>query len=127
VHTKIHFMGSAKPAAQQAVQQLIDRYGQSEIAAASYVVTVGGDGTALRALHALLPMREKAVFAMRLPDSVDALGNPFHLENLAERLRATRRTSIRLLTAEATLLNGDSVTGLGSLSADKRYKQPSSA
>jgi NAD+ kinase len=92
VHTKIHFMGSAKPAAQQAV------HGQSEIAAASYVVTVGGDGTALRALHALLPMREKAVFAMRLPDSVGALGNPFHLENLAERLRATRRTSIRLLT-----------------------------
>ena len=55
LHTRIHFLSSAKPAAQRAVQQLIDCYGQCDIAAASCIVAIGGDGTALRALQATLP------------------------------------------------------------------------
>ena len=31
---------------------------------ADYVVTAGGDGTALKALHAVLPLSEKPVFSM---------------------------------------------------------------
>jgi NAD+ kinase len=86
---RIHFMGSAKPAAQQAVDQLIDRYGQSDFAVANYLVAIGGDGTALRGMHAALSTATKAVFAMRLPGSWGALGNSFHLEKLPERLQAS--------------------------------------
>jgi NAD+ kinase len=48
---KIHFTSSAKPAAQHTVQQFIDRYGQNDLADATYVVAIGGDGTALNALR----------------------------------------------------------------------------
>ena len=72
MHTNIHFLASPKPAAQRAVRQFVDRYGQYDIATASHVVAIGGDGTTLRALHAVRPAMGKAVFAMRLPASVGA-------------------------------------------------------
>ena len=50
LHIRIHFLSSAKPAA-----QLIDCYGQCDIVAESCIVAIGGDGTALRALQATLP------------------------------------------------------------------------
>jgi NAD+ kinase len=80
---------------------------------ANYVVSIGGDGTALRALHAALSTVTKAVFAMRLPGSCGALGNPFHLEKLPERLQASQRISIRPLKAEVNLVNGSSMTSFG--------------
>ena len=89
------------------------RYGQCDIAAASYMVAIGGDGTALRALQAALPTPGKPVFAMRLPGSVGALGNAFDLANLDERLQAARRISVRPLRAEATLVAGGTVTAFG--------------
>jgi NAD+ kinase len=113
LHTNIHFLGSGRATTQQAAQQLISRYGQCDIAAASYIVAIGGDGTALRALQAALPTAGKPVFAMRLPGSVGALGNAFDLANLDERLQAARRISIRPLKAEATLVAGGTVTALG--------------
>ena len=62
LQNRLHFLGSAKPAAQRAVQQLIACYGQSDIADASYVVAIGRDGTALNALHAvILERKESAV------------------------------------------------------------------
>jgi NAD+ kinase len=51
---KIHFTGSAKPAAQHTIQQLIDRYGQNDPANAAYVVAIGDDGTALNALRSVM-------------------------------------------------------------------------
>jgi NAD+ kinase len=113
VHTNIHFLGSSKPAAQHALQQLIDCYGQCDIAAANCVVAIGGDGTALRALQAAFLTTGKPVFAMRLPGSVGALGNAFELAKLDERLQAARRISIRPLKAEATLVTGGAVTAFG--------------
>jgi NAD+ kinase len=110
---RAHFLGSKKPAARDAVQQLIDRYGQSDIAAANYVVAIGGDGTTLKALDAVRPMSGKPVFAMRLPDSVGALGNPFKLQNLVGRLEAARRISIRPLVAETTTVSDRTVKAFG--------------
>jgi NAD+ kinase len=110
---RIHFIGSAKPAAQQPVQQLIDRYGQSDLAEADYVVPVGGDGTTLSALYAVLRLARQPVFAMRLPDSVGALGNAFDYSNLQERLEAARRVSVRPLKAEITCVTGSAVTVFG--------------
>jgi len=73
----------------------------------------GGDGTALKALHSVLAMPDKPVFAMRLPESVGALGNPLHLSNVPERLGAARRISIRPLKAEVRLVTGGIATSFG--------------
>lgn len=113
VPLRIHFMCSAKPAAQLALRQLIDRYGQNDIAEASYVVAIGGDGAALKALHAVLPTAGKPVFAMRLADSVGALGNLFRLSDLPERLRFARSVSMRPLKAEIERVTGDIVAVFG--------------
>jgi NAD+ kinase len=110
---KIHFFGSRKPAARDAVRQLIDRYAQSDIAAADYVVAIGGDGTTLKALDAARRASRKPVFAMRLPDSVGALGNPLNLQNLVERLGTARKISIRPLKAVATKLSDETLTAFG--------------
>lgn len=110
---KIHFMCSGKPAAQLALRQLIERYGQNDITKASYVVAIGGDGTALKALHAMLPTAGKPVFAMRLPESVGALGNTFRLSDLPERMRSARSISMRPLKAEVERVTGDIVAVFG--------------
>jgi NAD+ kinase len=44
---------------------LVQRYGQSDLSDADYIVAIGGDGTVLKALHAALLTARKAVFAMR--------------------------------------------------------------
>jgi NAD+ kinase len=90
-----------KPAAQLAVMEFIDRYGQCDLDTATHIVAIGGDGTALRALHAALRTSHVPVFAMRLSGSVGALGNPLCLANLRERLEAARRMTIYPLKAEA--------------------------
>lgn len=109
----IHFVGSNRPLALRAKQQLIDRYGQTDIADAAYIVAVGGDGTTLSALELARSLARIPVFAMRLPGSVGALGNPFDISDLDRRLERARRYSIRPLKAEATLLDGRVVTCFG--------------
>ncbi|WP_234838280.1 diacylglycerol kinase catalytic domain-containing protein [Sinorhizobium medicae] len=62
---KIAFRASPKPGAQRALHELSSRYGQTPAAEADFIVTLGGDGTALEALHEALAMPAKPVFAMR--------------------------------------------------------------
>ena len=95
------------------MQQLIELYGQNEIRDAEYIVAIGGDGTTLKALHAVLMMPNKPVFAMRLSESVGALGNPFSLSNLAGRVGAARTISVLPLKAEVGRLGGELETIFG--------------
>jgi NAD+ kinase len=110
---KIHFTGSAKPAAQHTVQQLIDRYGQNDLADATYVVAIGGDGTALNALRSVMARPATAVFAMRLPGSVGALANGLSLTDLPERLTSAKPVTLRPLKAEIERLNGEVTATFG--------------
>lgn len=110
---KIHFMGSAKPAARQAVKQLSQLYGQSEITDAECLVAIGGDGTTLKALHTLLGMPGKLVFAMRLSESVGALGNPFSLSGLRDRIGTAQKRSVLPLKAEVGRVSGEVETVFG--------------
>ena len=110
---KIHFTGSAKTAAQHTVQQLIDRYGQNDLANATYVVAVGGDGTALSALRSVMAMPGTAVFAMRSPGSVGALANVLSLTDLPERLTSAKSMALPPLKAEIKRFNGDVTTTFG--------------
>jgi NAD+ kinase len=98
---RICFVASPRPPAQDIVHELTGRYGQCDMRDADYVAAVGGDGTALKALHATLAMPGKPVFAMRLDDSLGFLANRLDLAGLPERLQSARRVSLRPLKAEA--------------------------
>jgi len=110
---KISFLASPKAAAQRMLQDLTKCYGQSSICDADCVVTVGGDGTTLQALHAVLPLSGKPVFSMRLGDSVGFLGNRPDLANLPDRLRKAQAVSIRPLKAEVQDVSGHTTTVFG--------------
>jgi NAD+ kinase len=122
---RIHFFGSAKPAARQAIQQLIDRYGQNEMTDAECIVAIGGDGTTLKALHAVLAMPSKPVFAMRLPESAGALGNPFSLSSLPDRVEAARKISVLPLKALVGRVSGevDTVFGINEVVVSRQLLQ----
>ena len=79
---RICFVASSRPAAQDIVGQLINRYGQCELPNADYVVVVGGDGTLLKTLHATLTTPDKPVFGMRLEGSLGFLTNRVDLSGL---------------------------------------------
>lgn len=103
---KIAFLASPRPAAQRVLKLLIKRYGQSAMANADYVVTVGGDGTALKALHGMLPGSPVPVFAMRSKGSLGYLCNPLQVDGLAERLQKAVQLDLPVLQAETLLLEG---------------------
>ena len=97
---KIAFIASPKNAAQEALRQLTARYGQCDTSDADYVVSIGGDGTALKALHAVMAAARQPVFAMRIASSLGFLANPFQVEDLPERLRTARRLTLCPLKAK---------------------------
>jgi NAD+ kinase len=108
----LHFMASPKPVAQRALTELVERYGQADLADAACVVAVGGDGTTLKALHAVLAAPSIPVFSMRTPGSVGALGNALFLSSLLERLSTCRRIAIRPLQFEARATDGEIASGI---------------
>ena len=103
---KIAFLASAKPAAQQALSELVQRYGQSDLSDADYIVAIGGDGTVLKALHAVLLTARKAVFAMRAAGSLGFLANRFAVARLPQRLRMARSVTLHPLKADAERAGG---------------------
>lgn len=103
---KIAFVASARPAAQQALGESVQRYGQSDPSDADYIVAIGGDGTVLRALHAVLPTASKPVFAMRAAGSLGFLANRFELAGLPQRLRMARSVTLHPLKADAEHAGG---------------------
>ena len=117
---KIAFFASARPAAQTALEELTDRYGQTALPDADYIVAIGGDGTTLKVLQATLSMSPKPVFAMRTQGSVGFLANALHTDDLIERLRSGRTTTLHPLRADIEQTCGRaSVDGCGArLTAD---------
>jgi NAD+ kinase len=109
---KIHFLGSQKAAAQRAVQDLVELYGQAELTEAAIICAVGGDGTMLNALYTARAFNGKPMYGMRLPDSVGALGNAFQIADLDDRLQKARPIPVYPLMAEVRTLEGDTFTCL---------------
>lgn len=108
----LHFVASLKPLAQAIVTELVERYGQTELAHAACVIAIGGDGTTLNALQTVLAMPRIPVFSMRIPGSVGALGNTLALDGLGERLARCRRIAIRPLRFEARHADGSVTAGI---------------
>lgn len=97
---KIAFLASPRRAAQGALEEPTGRYGQTAAADADCIVTIGGDGTALKALHAVLSMPAKPVFAMRTESSVRFLCNRLRTNGLAQRLHSAVSLELPVLQAE---------------------------
>ena len=101
---RITFRASNAPAAQDALQRLVARYGQSPIEQAGVVVCLGGDGFMLQTLHdsqgSGLP-----VYGMNC-GTVGFLMNVFGLENLPERLAAAEEATMNPLAMRAVAPDG---------------------
>ena len=100
----IAFVASEAEAAQQALQELRQRYGTIAPEEASVVVPLGGDGFMLETLHRFAPQRVP-IFGMHR-GSVGFLMNSYRLDDLPERLAAAQPVELHPLEMAATDLAG---------------------
>ncbi|MDW9912771.1 ATP-NAD kinase [Sinorhizobium meliloti] len=105
---KIAFVASPRLAAQRALQELSGRYGQAAAEEADFIVTIGGDGTALKALHDAPAMPAMPVFAMRTDSSEGFLCNSLRTDDLTARLQAAFSVELPVLQAEIEQVEGRS-------------------
>lgn len=101
---KIHFFSSQKPRAQKALEEVKSKYGSHDPDKADAVVVLGGDGTMLRALHALVDL-DKPIFGMNL-GTLGFLLNSYNVEDLPARIEKANKFSIHPLRMDATDKNG---------------------
>lgn len=107
---RIAFVASGAPLAQDALERLVDRYGQSPVEAAQVVVALGGDGFMLQTLH-LVERLDVAVYGMNR-GTVGFLMNEYAEDDLPLRLAAAEQAIINPLTMEAETTSGERFEGL---------------
>ena len=101
---KIAFTASNAPNAVDALQTLIDLYGQCDPAEAEVICALGGDGFMLSTLHRYGPL-DIPVFGMKL-GSVGFLMNHFQSEGLIERLKLAEGSVLKPLEMTAQTESG---------------------
>ena len=84
--TRLHFVASDRPEAQEARDRMIARYGQSPEASAQVIVALGGDGFMLETLHRNLD-DIRPIYGMN-QGSVGFLMNEYSEDGLLERIDA---------------------------------------
>jgi NAD+ kinase len=99
VSTKIGFEASDAPAAQEALQELTDRYRAVVPEEADVIVALGGDGFMLETLHRHL-RRGVAIYGMHR-GSVGFLMNSYVLEGLEERIARAQPVHVHPLAMTA--------------------------
>ena len=100
----ISFVASADVRAQQARDELVARYGCSQIDDARVIVALGGDGFMLETLHRYLD-GDVGVYGMNR-GSVGFLMNAFATHDLVERIDAARPTILKPLSMAAVDAEG---------------------
>lgn len=107
---RIAFVASPGNEAQEALTLLRQRYGETAPEDADVIVALGGDGFMLRTLH-----RHRArgipVYGMKL-GTIGFLLNPYHLDELPERLQRALPSVLRPLQMHAISESGTSVDAL---------------
>src|SRR3954453_18217523 len=104
-YDRIAFVASAVAEAQQALEALVELYGNHDPAEADIVVALGGDGLMLQTLHR--HMRSgKPIYGMHR-GTVGFLMNEFSTHDLHARLEAARDTEINPLLMRATDRHGE--------------------
>jgi len=102
--SKVAFVASPTPEAQEACAALTLRYPAVPPAEADVVVALGGDGLMLQTLHRFLG-QAKPIYGMN-KGSVGFLMNDFALEDLMERLEAAHRSVVHPLLMRVRDLAG---------------------
>ncbi len=102
--SKLAFVASETPAAQEAAERLIDRYDGVDPEGADIVVALGGDGFMLQTLHRFMDTRIP-IYGMN-QGTVGFLMNEFREEDLPQRLESAIEHFIRPLEMVAIDENG---------------------
>jgi NAD+ kinase len=101
---KIAFIAADIPAAQDALQRLVARYGNCDPSKANVIVPLGGDGFMLETLHRFMDTKIP-VYGMHR-GSIGFLMNNFEESGLAERLASAGTVTLRLLRMIVTGIDG---------------------
>jgi len=101
---RIAFVASEAEAAQQALQELCQRYGTIAPEEASIVVPLGGDGFMLETLHRFITQKVP-IFGMHR-GSVGFLMNSYRLDGLPERIAAAQPVELHPLDMTAIREDG---------------------
>ncbi|NKI35518.1 NAD kinase [Wenzhouxiangella sp. XN79A] len=107
---RIAFLNSERPAARDAAQRLVDRYGTCPREEADVLVVLGGDGFMLHTLHENSD-RKVPVFGLHFGE-VGFLMNRFSEDDLVERIRKAASFTLKPLRMRVTTLDGAVHTGL---------------
>ena len=98
--SRISFVASTSPEAQQALAELTRTYGQVAPDEADVIVALGGDGLMLQTLHDRM-YSGVPIYGMHR-GTVGFLMNEYSVGDLPARLAAARETLIRPLVMRAT-------------------------
>lgn len=108
-YARIAFLSSGSPEADEALEKLTARYGNSDASSANVVVALGGDGLMLQTLHALMKEatgKGKPIYGMNR-GSVGFLMNEYQESGLIERLDAAAPSTIHPLVMRARSIDGE--------------------
>jgi NAD+ kinase len=103
--TRLTFVASSRPEAQEARENLVSRYGDAGIDNAQVIVALGGDGFMLETVHALMHSG-KPIYGMN-KGSVGFLMNEFADDDLLGRINAAEGAVIHPLRMQAVDVNGE--------------------
>jgi NAD+ kinase len=104
--TRLTFVASSRPEAQEARDQLVARYGDAGLDNAQVIVALGGDGFMLETVHELMHSG-KPIYGMN-KGSVGFLMNEFSDDDLLGRINAAEQAEIHPLRMTAVDVNGQS-------------------
>ena len=102
--SRITFAASKTPKAQAALDRLVNRYGQRDLAQADVIVALGGDGFMLDTLHNA-EHRGLPVYGMNC-GTVGFLMNEYHERNLPARVQAAEEAILNPLSMRAVSVSG---------------------
>jgi NAD+ kinase len=102
--TRLAFLASDRPEAQEARERLAARYGEASPAQAQAIVALGGDGFMLEVLHAHMGSG-RPIYGMNR-GSVGFLMNEYSEDALLERINAAERAVIHPLSMQAVDVHG---------------------
>ena len=108
--TRIAFVASERPEAQDARARLAARYGEVSVADAQAIVALGGDGFMLETLHAQISA-PKPIYGMNW-GTLGFLMNEYSEEGLLERVNAAEQAVIHPLRMTAADMHGGLHRGL---------------
>ncbi|MBL8770274.1 MAG: NAD kinase [Phenylobacterium sp.] len=104
--TRLTFVASTRPEAQESRDRLAARYGDAGIENAQVIVALGGDGFMLETVHALMASG-KPIYGMNR-GSVGFLMNEFADDDLLGRINAAEQAIIHPLRMNAVDVQGQS-------------------